>query len=227
MRQYLTFSESSKGYRELLPFSTCLCGNLGFSPWSHPQSLISLSEFHTYSFWPKKTHSGKCGIRPKQKVHRAHTGLHQDGAGSLLQWGLLMWVTTIRILLMSLLLVDIRTVPAQYLQRIWSHNLCSQFSIGFSEALPGFKCRFQLQSVGLKHVAPLCSHINFTISYKFLQHSKGWSLIQKSEMEKILEAWLRLCSPASPPPTYMVLSLWVDLRDACPEFSLQTFIFSL
>lgn len=42
--------------------------------------------------------------------------------------------------------------------------------------------------MALKHVTPLCSHINFTISNKFLQHSKGLSLIQKSEMEKILAA---------------------------------------
>lgn len=48
VRQYLTFSESSKGYSQLLPFSTCLCGgDLICSPWCHPQSVISLSEFHT------------------------------------------------------------------------------------------------------------------------------------------------------------------------------------
>lgn len=53
----------------------------------------------------------------------------------------------------------------------------------------GLNVCFVLQSVGPTHVTPLSSHGNFTTSNQFSQRSKGLSLIQKAETEKIPNEW--------------------------------------
>lgn len=120
----LDFLRKFKRLQSAAPFLNLSVRQGSHSPQCHPQTSISLSEFHTWFFLDKNSGWKMwCQIQAEGAQSTRWSSPESCKVFVTAQGGLLKYVRVSRILLMKLPMLDIATMLSQYLQSSFELNL--------------------------------------------------------------------------------------------------------